>query len=248
MSRQRHHPAVDQTRVGGDLRLLRHRRGWSQGRLSREAGVGRSTISAVETGRAEQVALDTLLRIATALGARLSVRIYWQGEALDRLRDRRHAALVEGALHWLAADGWLTRTEVTFSEYGERGSIDILAFHPATGALLVVEVKSVVPDLQAMLSSLDRKWRLSRTVSRTVGWHAASVSRLLVLPDDRTARRRVSRHAATFDTALPLRTTAVKRWVRSPTSPIAGILFLTDVVQGDHRQGLDGRPVRRATG
>jgi transcriptional regulator with XRE-family HTH domain len=187
--------------------------------------VGRSTISAIETGRADQISLDLLLRIATALGARLSVRVYWQGEALDRLRDGRHAALVERALRWLAADGWLTRTEVTFSKYGERGSIDVLAFHLATGALLVVEVKSVVPDLQAMLSSLDRKWRLGRAVARAVGWQAATVSRLLLLPDDRTARRRVARHAATFATALPLRTTAVKRSVRSPTDSIAAILF-----------------------
>jgi transcriptional regulator with XRE-family HTH domain len=198
--------------------------------------VGRSTISEVETGRAEQMSLDVLLRIATALGARLSIRVYWQGEALDRLRDERHAALVERALRWLAADGWLTRTEVTFSEFGERGSIDVLAFQAATGALLVVEVKSVVPDLQAMLSSLDRKWRLGRAVASAIGWQAGTVSRLLVLPDDRTARRRVATHSVTFDTALPLRTVEVKRWVRSPTGSIAGILFLTDVPRDDRRR------------
>lgn len=176
------------------------------------------------------------------------MRVYWQGEALDRLRDGRHAVLVERTLRWLAADGWLTRTEVTFSEFGERGSIDVLAFHAATGALLVVEVKSVVPDLQAMLSSLDRKWRLGRAVAKAVGWQTGTVSRLLVLPDDRTARRRVALHAATFDTALPLRTTAVKRWVRSPAGSIAGILFLTDVAHGDHRHGPGARPVGRAAG
>ena len=207
--------------------------------------MGRSTISAVETGRADQVALDVLSRIATVLGARLSVRVYWQGEALDRLRDARHAELVERALRWLAADGWLTRAEVTFSEFGERGSIDILAFHAGTGALLVVEVKSVVPDLQAMISSIDRKWRLGRAVARANGWQAGTVSPLLILPDHRTARRRVTTHAATFETALPLRTTAVKRWVRSPAGSIAGILFLPAGVHDGHRQ-RPGRAAREA--
>ena len=191
------------------------------------------------------MALDVLLRIATVLGARLSVRVYWQGEALDRLRDGRHAALVERSLRLLAEDGWLTKAEVTFSEFGERGSIDILAFHPATSALLVVEVKSVVPDLQAMLSSLDRKWRLGRAIARVTGWQATTVSRLLILPDHRTARRRVATHVATFDAALPLRTMAVRRWVRNPGRPIAGILFLPDVAHDDHRQRVGTAPGRR---
>ena len=41
-------------------------------------------------------------------------------------------------------------TEVSFSVYGERGSIDILAFHASTGSLLVIEIKSVVPDMQSI--------------------------------------------------------------------------------------------------
>jgi transcriptional regulator with XRE-family HTH domain len=35
-------------------------------------------------------------------------------------------------------EGWQAFPEVTFAIAGERGSIDVLAFHPATGALLVV--------------------------------------------------------------------------------------------------------------
>ena len=41
----------------------------------------------------------------------------------------------------LVAAGWEVVPEATFNEFGERGSIDILAFHPKHGALLVVEVK-----------------------------------------------------------------------------------------------------------
>jgi transcriptional regulator with XRE-family HTH domain len=227
---------VDLTRTGLDLRLLRQHRGWTQQRLADEAGVARSSIAAIEGGHAERVALAVLLRVAAALGAWLSVRVYWQGEALDQLRDERHAAIVERVLRLLTAEGWIVRTEVSFSEYGERGSIDVLAFHPKVGALLVIEVKSTVPDLQATLSNLDLKTRLAPGLARALGWEVDTASRLLVLPEDRSARRRVARHEATFRAALPLRTAAVRRWLRHPDEAIAGILFLTNVSQDDNRR------------
>jgi hypothetical protein len=67
--------------------------------------------------------------------------------------DRDHASLVESAVTLLSADGWIPVPEVTFQVYGERGSIDILAWHPIARILLVIEVKSVVPDVQATLAA-----------------------------------------------------------------------------------------------
>lgn len=234
---------MDGAGLGLDLKLLRTRRGWTQRRLSDEAGVSVSSVSLIECGRADRLTLATIARVTAALGARLSVRVYWQGEGLDRLRDGRHAAIVERVIRRLTDDGWIARTEVSFSEYGERGSIDILAFHPGSGALLVIEVKSVVPDLQGMLSNLDRKTRLAPGIVRSLGWTVRSVSRLLVLPDDRSARRRVQQHEATFAAALPMRTAAVKRWLRAPSVALAGILFLPNSNQ-DGRE----RDVRRNRG
>jgi transcriptional regulator with XRE-family HTH domain len=226
---------MDRTRVGMDVRLLRRRRGWTQEQLGSEAKVSRSTISAIEHGRAERASMSTLIAVVEALGARLSMRIYWHGEALDRMRDERHAALVDRILRVMIAHAWVAQSEVTFNEFGERGSIDVLACHPGSGALLVIEVKSVVPDLQDMLSTLDRKTRLAPGLARKAGWRVRSVSRLLVLPEDRTVRRRVAHHSVTFDVVLPLRNAAVKRWLRSPDGPIAGVLFVTDVAQDDKR-------------
>jgi len=75
---------------------------------------------------------------------------------------------------------------------------------------------------------------------RERGWHVTSVSRLLVLPDDRTARRRVAQHASIFETALPTRTAAVRCWLKEPIGRLAGVLFLTDVRQAStrHRVGI----------
>ena len=154
------------------------------------------------------------------------MRLAYQGEALDRLLDSAHARLVEVAIGWLRGAGWEVGTEVSFNIRGERGSIDIIAFHAATRTLLVIEVKSAVPDLQAMIWNLDRKVRLGPEIARQRGWQLRTVARLLVLSDDRTARRRVAEHAETFAAAFQARTVAVRRWVRDPAGPISGLLFL----------------------
>jgi transcriptional regulator with XRE-family HTH domain len=219
---------MDVVRFGLGIRSLRRKRRWTQDGLAEKAGVSRATVWRIERGLADRVTGQVLVRVAAALGARIDVRLVWQGEGLDRLLDASHADLVERTLDLLASSDWLVATEVSFNIRGERGSIDILAFHPATGSLLVIEIKSVVPDMQAMLHGIDRKGRLAREIARERGWNVTSVTRLLVLPDDRTSRRRVERHAATFRAALPARTVAIHRWLRRPEGTMDGVLFLSD--------------------
>ena len=217
--------AMDATRGGLGIRALRGRRGWTQAELGRRARASQSAVSRAERDPMS-LTLVTLWGIGEALGARLSVRLYWQGEELDRLLDAAHAGLVDDVVRMLTAAGWEVVPEATFNRYGERGSIDILAFHPAHGALLIVEVKSVVPDMQAMLAGIDRKGRVAPELARDLGWTVRTTSRLLVLPDDRTARRRLAKHAATIDQVLPARTRAMRRWLRRPTTSTGGVLFL----------------------
>jgi len=231
---------VDPIRFGLGLRALRRRRRWRQEDLAARAGVSRGAVARAERGGADRLTVRTLSRIVAPLGARVDVRLLWQGELLDRLLDGDHAALVDAMLRLLRAAGWEVVTEVTFNEYGERGSIDILAFHAMTGSLLVVEVKSVVPDLQATLVTLDRKARLAGRIARERGWVPSGVSRLLVLPEERTARRRVALHAAIFEAALPMRNVAVRRWLRRPSVPMAGLLFLSNVTDTSARHRVPG--------
>ena len=94
-----------------------------------------SEISRIERGAAHRAPIRTLERILEALGARLYVRVQWRGEELDRLLDHDHALIVERMLALLALDGWTAIPEATFQVGGERGSIDILAWHGATGTL-----------------------------------------------------------------------------------------------------------------
>jgi transcriptional regulator with XRE-family HTH domain len=231
---------MDVVRFGADVRLLRNRRGWTQARLASESRVSRWVISQIEVGRSDRITAERLIRVVAALGGYLSIRIQYQGEGLDRLRDRRHANLVDGMVERLRDDGWEVATEVSFNVFGERGSIDILAFEPSTGALLVIEVKTVVPDVGGMLATLDRKVRLAGEIAASRGWRVRSVGRLLVLPEGTTARRRIEAHAATFDNAFPSRNVEVNRWLRAPSGPFSGLLFVPLAREPSTRQAGGG--------
>jgi transcriptional regulator with XRE-family HTH domain len=219
-------PGMGPASVGGAIRALRRRAGLTQAELAARAHVSQAAVSRLERGRVGSLTLRTTQAVAEALDARATLRILWHGEALDRLLDAAHAGLVDQVVTILRSEGWEVIAEATFSVYGERGSIDVLAFHPAHGALLIVEVKSVVPDMQGMLGSLDRKVRLAPRLADERGWRVQSVSRLIVLADDRTARRRVEEHEAALDLLFPERTAAVRRWIAWPDRALGGILFL----------------------
>lgn len=148
----------------------------------------------------------------------------------------------------LRANGWEVIPEATFSRYGERGSIDILAWNREHGALLIVEVKSVVPDMQALLAGVDRKCRLAPLVADDRGWRVRTVSRLIVLPGDRTARRRVDQHASTFSVAYPARTVEVRRWLAAPLGSMSGVLFLPSSPGTTARHRIGRRRALRAGG
>jgi len=205
--------------------------------------VSPSAISRIERGGAERLSVRLLQRVATALGACIDIRVLWQGENLDRLLDHDHARLVERALRWLRDSGWHAVPEVTFQIGSERGSIDILAWHPPTETLLVIEVKSVVPDVQATLAGVDRKARLAPRIALDRGWKTREVSRVLILPDDRTSRRRVAAFSSTFDQAFPARTAEIRRWAKKPGARLSGIAFMSDPTHTGARHRV--APARR---
>jgi hypothetical protein len=129
----------------------------------------------------------------------------------------------------LQALGWETAVEFGFNHYGERGSIDIVGWHAATRSLLLIEAKTLIVNVQELLSSMERKERLApRLLAAERGWKPASVSTLLVIRESHPARDVLARQAATFDSALPVRTRAARRWLRAPVGRLAGVMFVTE--------------------
>ena len=197
-------------------------------------------VSLVERGRVGGVPVGDLHRIAGALEADLDVRLRWHGEGLDRLLDQAHAGLVDGVVRLLQRDGWATAVEVSFSIWGERGSVDVMGFHQRTGTVLVVEVKSVIPDSQAILHGLDRKTRLAPQIAGARGWACTAVARLLVVGESSTSRRRIAALGATYEIAFPVSGWTVRRWMREPAGAVSGLLFLPYARGGSTRTSLTG--------
>ncbi len=214
-------------RIGARFRALRQRLGWRQRDLAARAGVSQSLVSLLERGHLERLSLATIRRIAQALDADFVVQLRWRGGDLDRLIDEGHATLVGVTAEMLRAAGWIVRAEVSYSIYGERGSIDLLAWHPIERTLLVVEVKTELVNVEETLRKHDVKVRLApRIAAEQLSWTAARTARLLVLPEQSTARRRVERQAALMDLAYPARGVDARRWFASPRMPTSSLLFL----------------------
>jgi transcriptional regulator with XRE-family HTH domain len=221
--------SADDERVGASLRAIRKRSGDTQAVLAANAGVSRRTVGRIEAGGAGDLAVDTLRAVFAAADARIKLVPWWNGASLDQLLDAGHAALIERALGVLKRFGWAAEVEVTYSEWGERGSLDILAGHPASRAVLVGEAKTAFGSMEETNRVLDVKTRMApKLAEERFGWRPASVSRVLILPSENTARRVVASHRVTLDVAYPSRGRAVRAWLRQPEGPLRGIWFLSD--------------------
>jgi transcriptional regulator with XRE-family HTH domain len=221
------HALVNDRELGRRFRVLRYRLGWPQRRVGEAVGLSQDTVSRIERGRLEQVSLPAVRAIAGALGGELRLQLWFRGAELDRLLDEGHATLVGAVAARLAALGWELRPEVSFAVFGERGSIDLVAWHAPSRTLLIVEVKTELTSVEETLRRLDVKVRLAPGVLRErFGWDARRVARLIVLPDGTTARTQVRRHDFVLRAAFPTRGPRLRAWLRQPSCAIAGLAFV----------------------
>ena len=238
---------MDYAALGAIIRTLRLRRGWRQADLAAREGTSRWTVARVERGGSENVALTTIGAMAASLDARLTVRVVWRGGELDRVLNARHASFHEIiAARFAALPDWIAVPEVTFSVYGERGAVDVLAWHAATATVLVVELKTEIVDLQDLMGTLDRKRRLAREIAASRGWSARTIAAWLVVAEGRTNRRRVAAHRAVLGAAFPDPAARVDRWLHQPEGPpLAALSFVTDEHGTRTRSGI-ATPMRVA--
>ncbi len=225
--------------IGQGLRVLRHRLGMRQADVSRRSGVSRAVLSDLERGRIEPHSVGALVAAGRAVGATVRIELRLPGGDMYRMLDAGHAALSAKWAEELERSGWLVESEVTFNHFGERGSIDLMAWHPESRVLLVVEIKTLIVDLQDLLAGLDRKVRIGGVVARQRGWIPSAVVPALVVAEGSTARRRIRDHQALFR-RFELRGRDALAWVSSPTTAAPrGILSfakLSDARSGDRRR------------
>ena len=221
---------MTEQRLGSAIRSVRRRKGWSQEELARKAKISQPSVSRLERGHLGPMRLDDIRRVAAALDIRIDIYGRWRAGDLDRLLNAKHSELHELVALWFADElpEWVLAPEVSFSIYGERGVIDILAWHEPTRSLLVIELKTAIADVNEMLGTFDRKKRLAAQVARERGWEPMTVSAWLIVSDTRTNRRRHDAHMAAIRNALPDGTWAIRRWLRRPKEAIAAVTVWSD--------------------
>jgi DNA-binding XRE family transcriptional regulator len=152
----------------------------TQQELASAVGASRSHIAGIETGRVNP-SLDLVMRIGEALGVDLQL-VGQRPVIIDpRSGDLVHArcsGYVDRRFH---RAGWLTRREVEVVHARSHGWIDLLAFHPATGTLVIVEVKTRLDDLGAIERQMAWYERTAADTALRFGWRPKAVTSWLLL-------------------------------------------------------------------
>ncbi len=187
------------------------------------------------------MAIQDVRRICSSLDLRLDLVPRWRGGDLDRLISDRHARMHDLTGPLLSARGWSRWPEVSFAVFGERGVIDLLAWHATRRTILIIELKTEIVDANELVATLDRKRRLAIGIARDRGLAPECVGSLLLVADSATNRRRVSRYDALLRAAFPARGAAMRRWLRNPVGGCDGLLFLSYDRTGNVIQGLASR-------
>ena len=236
---------MDDQRFGLAIRSARIRHGWRQVDLAAKSRVSKSAISRIERGHLGPQSLDSIRAVAAALEIRVDLAARWRAGDLDRLLNARHSALHESVARSFRTSypAWIIAPEVSFAIYGDRGVIDILAWHPGRRALLVIELKTDIADVNELLGTLDRKRRLASAVGKNRTWDPLTVSTWLIVAAGRTNRRRIEAHRSMVRGALPGRMT--QRWLRDPVDQFDGLSYWgADSVTTDRHARTTVRRVR----
>jgi hypothetical protein len=217
---------MQDAQIGLILRQLRRRAALRQVDAGRRTS--RATVSRAEGGQLDSLTVASLRDVCAAVGATLELSVKWRGPRLERLVDARHAELCMRVVEILRRHGWEAHVEVTFSRFGERGSIDVLGLHRSSRSAVVVEVKTMIVSLEELLRTHDAKVRLApAVVHERWGWRPIRVGRLLVVDSSTANRNRVSGSARLVQQVLSGRAADARRWLADPTIvELAAVWFM----------------------
>ncbi len=237
---------MDDVRFGTTVRSIRVRRGLRQSDLAKTAGIARSRLALIEHGHLDSVPLGQLRKVCGELEIRVDLTPRWRAGDLDRMLSVRHSALGEAVIEALRRDSpdWMVFPEVSFSIWGERGVVDILAWHPGRRALLIIELKTELVDVGEMLGTMDRKRRLARAIAKERGWDPVTISGWIILAAGRTNERRVAAFRATLRAAYPADGRTMRSWLHDPAEPVAALSIWPGPATA-HGQAAAGFAARR---
>lgn len=216
---------MDDLRFGSVVRAVRQRRAWRQRDVAVRAGVSPSTISRLERGHLGSLSVDAIRAIGAALEIRVELVGRWRAGDLDRLLNRAHSALHDEVVRMFRdhLPEWVLAPEVSFAILGERGIIDLVAWHPGRRVLLIIELKTDIADVNELLGTFDRKRRLAWRIADERGWDPEIVCGWVIVAASRTNRRRIAEHGALLRAAFPMDGRGIGRWLRDPRGPVSAL-------------------------
>lgn len=230
----------------GDLRRTLR---WTQAQLGDRAGFSQSFVSLVEHMCLPDLTFESATRLLEAMGARLTVGVSapFLGDRELQL-DPAHARCIAYVVSRLKRDGWLTATEVEVGGDRSRGWIDLLAYHPDRGLLLVIEIKTEIRDLGAIERTLGWYEREASVAARRLGWRPNKVVGCLFLLATEMNEARIGDNQASFSAGFPIRAGELGRIMSNEMPPPYGARALALIDPRSRRQNWlrpsrhDGRP------
>jgi hypothetical protein len=152
------------------------------------------------------------------------------------LLDEDHSRLQASWKSLLERWDWQVVAEASFNRYGERGRMDLVAWHSRLRILVVVEIKTVIADVQGLLGPLDVKVRVAPAVAQERGWGRPDhVVPCLVVAEAKTNRRRLETLSTLFS-QFSLRGRSAISWLRRPDGAGApgGLMIFSDLSPAGH--------------
>lgn len=194
------------------------------------SGVSISTVSRIERGHLGTLSVDTIRRVAASLDTRVELLARWRAGDLDRLLNARHSRFHEIVAIDLPRrfPGWNLTPEVSFSVFGERGVIDLVAWNAAHRCLLVIELKTDIADVNELIGTFDRKVRLAWRIAEERGWRPLAVSGWVIVSPGRTNRARIAAHRALLRAAFPVDGRGIAAWLRGPVGRVSALSMWRD--------------------
>jgi len=112
--------------------------------------------------------------------------------------------------------------------YGERGVVDLVAWHGGSRTLLLIELKTELADVNDLLADTDRRRRLAVKIAEPFGWQPVTIAQWVAIAGSRTNERRLAAHRSLLRSAFPADGRAVAAYLAKPTGTLAALSFLPD--------------------
>jgi len=194
----------------------------SQQQVADKVGLSRAYVARIERAGANPT-IGVMERLIRALGleAELLIRLPTVLGG-PRQRDLVHARCSAYVERRLRATGWQTAREVEIIDGRLRGWIDLVAFDPESGTLLVVELKTRLDDLGSIERQLGWYGRTGGDAARRLCWRPLRVVSWLLVLASEEVEGVLRQNGELLRRAFPSRAREMLDWLAGDDHPVVG--------------------------